>query len=133
MCLVRAAVEKLKKVTIEDSQLAKWPSSGKITFENVWMQYRLDAPWALKNVTYSVMDGEKVGVVGRTGSGKSTMLLALYRMFELGKGRILIDGIDIATLSLKRLRTGERGLRGWRWHPGTCVPVPSWGWRALAH
>ncbi len=44
--------------------------------------------------------------MGRTGSGKSTTLLALYRMFELGKGRIIIDGVDIATLPLKRLRQG---------------------------
>lgn len=70
------------------------------------MQYRLDAAWALKGVTFKINDGEKVGAVGRTGSGKSTTLLALYRMFELGRGRILVDGVDIATLSLKRLRTG---------------------------
>ncbi|KAG2426904.1 hypothetical protein HXX76_012691 [Chlamydomonas incerta] len=94
------------QVVVDDAALARWPATGNIRFEDVWMQYRLDAPWALKGVTFKINDGEKVGAVGRTGSGKSTTLLALYRMFELGKGRILIDGVDIATLSLKRLRTG---------------------------
>ncbi|GLI68304.1 hypothetical protein VaNZ11_012665 [Volvox africanus] len=94
------------QVVVDDAALARWPATGNIRFEDVWMQYRLDAAWALKGVTFKINDGEKVGAVGRTGSGKSTTLLALYRMFELGKGRILIDGVDIATLSLKRLRTG---------------------------
>ncbi|GIL76626.1 hypothetical protein Vretifemale_6124, partial [Volvox reticuliferus] len=94
------------QVVVDDAAMARWPSSGNIRFEDVWMQYRLDAPWALKGVTFRIADGEKVGAVGRTGSGKSTTLLALYRMFELGRGRILIDGVDIATLSLKKLRTG---------------------------
>ncbi|KXZ44762.1 hypothetical protein GPECTOR_62g877 [Gonium pectorale] len=83
------------QVVVDDSALARWPATGNIRFEDVWMQYRLDAPWALKGVTFKIGDGEK-----------STTLLALYRMFELGRGRILIDGVDIATLTLKRLRTG---------------------------
>ncbi|KAG2424609.1 hypothetical protein HXX76_014334 [Chlamydomonas incerta] len=94
------------QVVVDDAALARWPATGNIRFEDVWMQYRLDAPWALKGVTFKISDGEKVGAVGRTGSGKSTTLLALYRMFELGKGRILIDGVDIATLPLKKLRMG---------------------------
>ena len=99
------------QVVVDDAALSRWPASGNIRFEDVWMQYRLDAPWALKGVTFKISDGEKVGAVGRTGSGKSTTLLALYRMFELGKGRIIIDGVDIATLPLKRLRTGGSSPR----------------------
>mgnify|MGYP000606124009 CR=1 FL=1 len=104
-----AATSKVQ-VVVDDAALARWPATGNIRFEDVWMQYRLDAPWALKGVTFQIRDGEKVGAVGRTGSGKSTTLLALYRMFELGKGRILVDGVDIATLPLKRLRMGECGV-----------------------
>ncbi|GLC60118.1 hypothetical protein PLESTB_001575900 [Pleodorina starrii] len=103
--IVPAAAGKVQ-VVVDDAALSRWPATGNIRFEDVWMQYRLDAPWALKGVTFSIADGEKVGAVGRTGSGKSTTLLALYRMFELGRGRILVDGVDIASLSLKRLRTG---------------------------
>ncbi|KXZ54551.1 hypothetical protein GPECTOR_4g616 [Gonium pectorale] len=94
------------QVVVDDSALARWPSTGNIRFDDVWMQYRLDAAWALKGVTFRIHDGEKVGAVGRTGSGKSTTLLALYRLFELGRGRILIDGVDIASMPLKRLRNG---------------------------
>ncbi|KAG2500538.1 hypothetical protein HYH03_001315 [Edaphochlamys debaryana] len=94
------------QVVVDDASMERWPSTGNIRFEDVWMQYRLDAAWALKGVTFNIKDGEKVGAVGRTGSGKSTTLLALYRMFELGRGRILIDGVDIATLTMKRLRSG---------------------------
>lgn len=95
------------EVVVDDARLAGWPASGNVAFDGVWMQYRLDAPWALKGVTFAIKDSEKVGVVGRTGSGKSTLLLALYRMFELGRGRVIIDGVDISTLSLRRLRQGE--------------------------
>ncbi len=54
--------------------------------------------------------------MGRTGSGKSTTLLALFRMFELGKGKIIIDGVDVASISLKRLRNG--GWVGGCWRVG---------------
>jgi ABC-type multidrug transport system fused ATPase/permease subunit len=55
-------------------------------------------------VTFRLNHAEKAGVVGRTGSGKSTLLLALYRMFELDKGAIRVDGVDIASLALRKLR-----------------------------
>jgi ABC-type multidrug transport system fused ATPase/permease subunit len=57
-------------------------------------------------VSFRLNHADKAGVVGRTGSGKSTLLLALYRMFELDKGTIKVDGVDVATLALRRLRTG---------------------------
>ena len=83
-----------------------WPARGTLNFDNVWMKYAPSAPFALKGVTFSLGHGEKAGVVGRTGSGKSTLLLALYRMFDLDKGHIVIDGVDVATLTLKKLRMG---------------------------
>ncbi len=58
----------------------------------------------LKGVSFDVAGGEKVGLVGRTGSGKSSLLLALFRMVEPDGGSIRIDGVDIATLGLARLR-----------------------------
>ncbi|WIA32616.1 hypothetical protein OEZ86_003419 [Tetradesmus obliquus] len=81
-----------------------WPRRGTIEFENVWMKYLPSAPYALKGVTFRLNHAEKAGVVGRTGSGKSTLLLALYRMFELDKGSIRVDGVDIASLALRKLR-----------------------------
>lgn len=77
---------------------------GVVTFDNVWMKYAPKAPYALREVTFTIQGAEKVGVVGRTGSGKSTLLLALYRMFNLDLGRILIDNVDIASLTLLKLR-----------------------------
>jgi ABC-type multidrug transport system fused ATPase/permease subunit len=83
---------------------AGWPRQGTIEFQNVWMKYLPSAPYALKGVTFRLNHSEKAGVVGRTGSGKSTLLLALYRMFELDKGTIRVDGVDIASLALRKLR-----------------------------
>jgi ABC-type multidrug transport system fused ATPase/permease subunit len=58
----------------------------------------------LKNVSFHVTDCEKVGVVGRTGSGKTTLLMALFRMLDIAGGRILVDGVDIASLPLREVR-----------------------------
>jgi ATP-binding cassette, subfamily C (CFTR/MRP), member 1 len=57
--------KKPMQVVVDDSKLAAWPASGNITFDGVWMQYRLDAPWALKGVSFNIKDGEKVS----TGQG----------------------------------------------------------------
>ena len=68
------------------------------------MGYR-DGPDVLHGLTAEIMPGEKIGVVGRTGSGKSTLLLAMLRLVEARSGRILIDGLEIAKLGVKQLRS----------------------------
>uniref|UniRef100_A0A8B9UT98 ABC-type xenobiotic transporter n=1 Tax=Anas zonorhyncha TaxID=75864 RepID=A0A8B9UT98_9AVES len=67
---------------------------GLVEFQHVVLAYRAGLPNALDGVSFTVYPGEKVGVVGRTGSGKSTLFLALFRMLELKAGRILLDGVD---------------------------------------
>lgn len=66
--------------------------------------YRNGLPNALDGVSFLVRPGEKVGIVGRTGSGKSTLFLALFRMVELSQGQIFLDGLDITTVGLAQLR-----------------------------
>ncbi|KAF0688476.1 Aste57867_19916 [Aphanomyces stellatus] len=81
-----------------------WPSTGRLVFDHVSFRYKPTDPLVLKNVSFSIADGEKIGVVGRTGAGKSSLIMALFRMNEVASGRICIDGIDIATVSLATLR-----------------------------
>lgn len=68
------------------------------------LAYREGLPNALDGVSLLVRPREKIGIVGRTGSGKSTMFLALFRMVELNQGQILLDQLDISTLGLPQLR-----------------------------
>lgn len=82
-----------------------WPSQGAITFDNVSFAYRLNLPLVLKNVSVQIKPSEKIGICGRTGAGKSSIMTALYRIVELTEGKIEIDGIDISTLGLKDLRS----------------------------
>ncbi|XP_033609843.1 multidrug resistance-associated protein 5 isoform X2 [Cryptotermes secundus] len=82
-----------------------WPWSGQITMEDVQLRYRPDLPLVLHGVTVDIKGGEKVGVVGRTGAGKSSLVTTLLRLTELAGGRILIDGIDISTIGLHDLRS----------------------------
>ncbi|PCH42435.1 nucleoside triphosphate hydrolase protein [Wolfiporia cocos MD-104 SS10] len=85
--------------------LPEWPSQGAIEFKNVGMRYRAGLPLVLKGLSMSIKGGEKIGVVGRTGAGKSTLMLGLFRIVELSSGCIMIDGIDISTIGLKDLRS----------------------------
>ncbi|GMF44118.1 unnamed protein product [Phytophthora fragariaefolia] len=90
----------------KDSLDAEWPKTGAIEFENVSMRYRDDLPLVLKGVSFSVNSGEKVGICGRTGSGKSSLMSVLFRVVEIPTtGRVLIDGVDIATITVHQLRT----------------------------
>lgn len=73
-------------------------------FRNVKMKYRHNLSDALNKVSFEVEPEEKVGIVGRTGSGKSSLFLALFRMVEIYKGSIFIDGIDLIHLDLKDIR-----------------------------
>ena len=84
---------------------ASWPRTGLIEFKKYSMRYRPGLPLVLKNLTLTIDAGEKVGIVGRTGSGKSSMLTALFRLVEGAEGQIVIDGADIAGVPLKKLRS----------------------------
>lgn len=81
-----------------------WPARGAVTFMDYSTRYRSDLDQVLKDVTFEILPGEKVGIVGRTGAGKSSLALALFRGLEAEKGRILIDGIDIGKIGLQDLR-----------------------------
>uniref|UniRef100_A0A1J3IMN5 ABC-type xenobiotic transporter n=1 Tax=Noccaea caerulescens TaxID=107243 RepID=A0A1J3IMN5_NOCCA len=81
-----------------------WPSSGSIKFEDVLLRYRPQLPPVLHGVSFFIHPTDKVGIVGRTGAGKSSLLNALFRIVELEKGRILIDECDIGKFGLMDLR-----------------------------
>jgi ATP-binding cassette subfamily C (CFTR/MRP) protein 4 len=81
----------------------KWPQNGEITLKNVSLSYDENLPDVLKNISLNIKPGEKVGIVGRTGAGKSSFFQILFRMYE-PSGSIVIDGIDIRTLKLTELR-----------------------------
>ncbi|KAF3450334.1 hypothetical protein FNV43_RR06414 [Rhamnella rubrinervis] len=81
-----------------------WPSSGSIKFEDVVLRYRPGLPPVLHGLSFKISPSEKVGIVGRTGAGKSSMINALFRIVEMEKGRILIDGCDVSKFGLTDLR-----------------------------
>lgn len=83
----------------------QWPQKGAIEFKDVEMSYREGLPLVLKGISFDIRPGEKVGIVGRTGAGKSSLLQALFRMVELQSGKVEIDGVDIRTLELETLRS----------------------------
>ncbi|KAN0060307.1 hypothetical protein ACQY0O_007636 [Thecaphora frezii] len=81
-----------------------WPETGSIEFRDIWLSYRPGLPAVLKGISFKVGDGEKVGIVGRTGAGKSSLLTALLRLVELSQGSIVIDGVDVSQIGLQDLR-----------------------------
>ncbi|KAF1319121.1 Abc transporter c family member 5, partial [Globisporangium splendens] len=83
----------------------QWPHQGSIKFENVVFSYKEGAPAVLKGLSFDIKNNEKIGIVGRTGAGKSSLTMALFRINELDAGRILIDGEDISTMPLRSLRS----------------------------
>ncbi|KAF9888516.1 hypothetical protein FE257_008623 [Aspergillus nanangensis] len=82
-----------------------WPEAGQIAFDNVQMRYRAGLPLVLKGFTLDVKGGERIGIVGRTGAGKSSIMSALFRLTELSAGTIHIDGVNIADIGLHDLRS----------------------------
>lgn len=84
---------------------AKWPVDGKVEFKDYKVRYREGLDLVLRGISFSVKGGEKVGIVGRTGAGKSSLTLALFRIIESANGQIFIDGIDVAKLGLHDLRS----------------------------
>ncbi|KAL6884691.1 hypothetical protein ACP4OV_010627 [Aristida adscensionis] len=109
------SVERIKQFTNIPSEaawrikdclpVANWPTKGDIDVIDLKVRYRHNTPLVLKGITISIRGGEKIGVVGRTGSGKSTLIQALFRIVEPSEGKIIIDGVDICTLGLHDLRS----------------------------
>ncbi|KAM3706104.1 hypothetical protein ACJW31_03G127800 [Castanea mollissima] len=93
-------------LVIEDHRpKPEWPTGGRIELENLHVQYNPALPMVLKGITCTFPGEKKIGVVGRTGSGKSTLIQALFRVVEPSGGRILIDGVDICKIGLQDLRS----------------------------
>ncbi|OQS02879.1 ATP-binding Cassette (ABC) Superfamily, partial [Thraustotheca clavata] len=90
---------------ISQEQLEIWPTQPTITFENVSMRYRPDLPQVLRNISLSIGAQEKIGICGRTGSGKSSFMSALFRLVEVDTGAIFIDSVNIAQVPVTTLRS----------------------------
>jgi ABC-type multidrug transport system fused ATPase/permease subunit len=108
------SVERVKEYLDVDQEAASvvpenrpppnWPVQGSVEFVGYGTRYRPDFDLVLKNVSFKILPGEKVGVVGRTGAGKSSLALALFRALEAESGKILVDDIDIGLIGLQDLR-----------------------------
>lgn len=83
---------------------AGWPSSGSMKVQDLYMRYREELPTVLNGVSLDIKGGERVGIVGRTGCGKSSLLMTLMRLVELQSGSIWLDGLDIMEIGLHDLR-----------------------------
>lgn len=83
----------------------EWPQYGVVKFENYQTRYREGLDLVLRGVDFEIMSGEKIGIVGRTGAGKSSLTLALFRIIEAAHGSIFIDGENIGLLGLGKLRS----------------------------
>ena len=94
-------LEKVQDVELKEK---RWPSKGVIEYNATTMRYREQLPPAIKNLTFKVESGMKVGIVGRTGSGKSSILQTLFRLVDTSEGCILIDGVPITKPGLHLLR-----------------------------
>ena len=88
----------------KNAPASSWPSKGGVEFKGVSMRYR-DGPLVLNDLSFSVAGGDKVGIVGRTGSGKTSVIAALFRIVKPEAGTILVDGVDLSTLRLEDLRS----------------------------
>src|SRR5437773_2733038 len=90
-------------ITSPQTPLKKGRAEGRIEFENVWFAYH-EEEWVLKDVSFTVQPGQSVALVGHTGSGKTTITNLLMRFYDVQKGRILLDGVDVRDWDLQSLR-----------------------------
>ncbi len=100
--IVEETEEQVSKAVLDDDKT--WPLKGGIHFKNVSVRYRKDLPAVLTQINFNVKGSQKVGIVGRTGSGKTSLINALLRLNEVFEGNIYIDDVDSSKISLKLLR-----------------------------
>ncbi|XP_069876376.1 multidrug resistance-associated protein 1 isoform X1 [Dipodomys merriami] len=108
------AVERLKEYSETEKEApwqiretappSSWPQEGRVEFRDYCLRYRDDLDMVLKHINVTINGGEKVGIVGRTGAGKSSLTLGLFRINESAEGEIIIDGVNIAKIGLHNLR-----------------------------
>lgn len=108
-CISLAHVAEYTKIFPEHDNFAlktpkKWPTKGHISFKEICLQYTVNGPFVLKDITLQINPAEKIGIIGRTGSGKSSLISTLFRLYNFS-GSLTIDGVDINTISLKDLRS----------------------------
>jgi ATP-binding cassette subfamily C (CFTR/MRP) protein 4 len=89
--------------TRDGNSAANWPKTGDIRFAELKFSYKNDSNFVLKGITFSIKSGEKIGVVGRTGAGKSSLISTLLRHYKT-QGKIYFDNVDIVTLPLDFIR-----------------------------
>ena len=82
-----------------------WPGDGAVEYQGVSAIYRPGLPPVLRDLTFAIPGGASCGVVGRTGSGKSSLMLTLFRLIPVTAGRVLLGGVDISTMGLDALRS----------------------------
>lgn len=99
------SVEKMEAPWVTRPVDPAWPTEGQVEFKDFEVRYREGLDLVLRGVNVSIAGGQKVGIVGRTGAGKSSLTLALFRIIERAAGSIVIDGIDIADIGLHSLRS----------------------------
>lgn len=87
-----------------------WPESGKLEFRDVCLRYRDGLPLALNHLSFAVPHGKRCGIVGRTGAGKSSVAVALFRVAEIESGLIELDGVDLSRIGLSDVRGRDHGL-----------------------
>ncbi|XP_076687192.1 ATP-binding cassette sub-family C member 5-like isoform X2 [Andrena cerasifolii] len=92
-----------EKATINPAN--EWPTNGKLEFHKVQLRYRKELPPVLNNISFVINAGEHIGIVGRTGAGKSSLIVALFRLVQISAGNIKIDNVDIAKVKLELLRS----------------------------
>ncbi|KAI3844336.1 hypothetical protein MKX03_006139 [Papaver bracteatum] len=93
------------KVIYGNRPVTGWPAVGRVEIHDLEIRYRINTPIVLKGISCIFGGGHKIGIVGRTGSGKSTLIGALFRLVEPVRGKIVIDGVDISTIGLYDLRS----------------------------
>lgn len=103
--ILEKALRAKKSIGIDMKKLS-WPQNGDLEIKNLSIRYRKDLDYVVKNLSLSIKSGTKIGIVGRTGAGKTTLISSIYRTFDDYLGDIIFNGKEIRDLDLKVLRNG---------------------------